>query len=639
MLRSFLTTVTRFWWPNATSPRLADHALVERVRAAETGLRGLPDTELATRTGELRCRVVAATGVAEDVWADMFALACEALRRELNVTLYDVQLLGGIALTRGAVAEMLTGEGKTFTTLLPAACQALAGQGVHVMTVNDYLARRDFELLAPVLRRLGFTVGMVGAESPPDAKRAAYACDITFGPGYEFGFDYLRDQVAALMQPPPRLGESLRARRRGTLPSAPRPMQRGQAAAIVDEADSVMIDEATTPLVLAAGGDEPAANADVYRAALRASGQLEAGLHFQVDEAAATLHLTRAGAEFLSDRPDQIPRRGLDRPWPVYVEQALRAERLFRRDVHYVVVDATVRLVDQYTGRIFTDRSWRDGLQQAVQAKEGVSITTETKSLARITRQRYFRRYKFLCGMTGTAQGAERELRDVYGLDVVVIPPHRPCRRTNLPIRICANLAAKEEAIIAEVERLHRLRRPVLIGTAAIEASERLARRLDERGIPYCLLNGKQDAAEAEIVARAGQLGAVTVATNMAGRGTDITLGPGVVELGGLHVIAGEPQESTRVDRQLVGRTARQGDPGSCQLFASADDPLFSRHAPGLASRIRRQAGEGRELPGGGGLGRLIPVVQHRVDRILARRRREMFAHDDWLETVLRELS
>ena len=572
-----------------------------------------------------------------DILEPAFAVVFTAAQRVLAIDLYDVQLLSGLALARGTIAEMQTGEGKTFAALLPAYLHALAGDGVHVMTVNAYLAKRDFEQIAPVYRLLGLSVGLIEADIPPDAKRNAYASDITYGPGYEFGFDYLRDQVALISRCKPRLGDSFRARQRGQSLDRSESMQRGQAVAIVDETDSVMLDEATTPLVLAAGGDVPAANAEVYVAALRKSEQFEINRHFVIDEAASTLRLTSCAIEQLSDRQNETPRRGLDRSWTMYVEQALRAERLFRRDVDYVVDDDTLRLVDQYTGRIFTDRSWADGLHQAVQAKEGITITTENKSIARITRQRYLRLYKHLCGMTGTAQGGERELRSVYGLRVAIIPPHKPCQRRMLPMRVYADLAIKEKAIVEELVKIHRTGQPVLVGTAAIDTSQRLARHLDERGVSYQLLNGKQDAEEADIVAEAGQLGTVTIATNMAGRGTDIKLGQGVRELGGLHVVATEPQESTRVDRQLFGRAARQGDPGSCQRFASSDDELFARYAPSLSARIQRLADTHGQCQME--LEHDVAALQHRVEGTRAYQRRQLFAHDDWLESVLRDLT
>jgi len=644
--------------PSAKSPPHLAQRLVGKIRVAGTHLTSLNDGALAAQMAELRTRAATGTPFTDDtIIVPAYALVVEAARRVLGITLYDVQLLGGLILADRAIAEMQTGEGKTFVAMLPAALHALRGEGVHVMTVNSYLAGRDFELLAPVYRLLGLTVGRIDSDVEAPAKRAAYACDITYGPGYEFGFDYLRDQVALISHRKPRLGEAYRTRQRGGRIERPQPMQRGHAVAIIDEADSVFLDEATTPLILSAGGNRPAENAHVYQAAARAAKELAEERDYIVDPAGKTLRLTEEGLERLGDsvgrignpsmkatdglaiRPTSkphIPADGLERPWPTYVEQALRGELLFHRDVHYVVEDDEILLVDQNTGRIFKDRSWRDGLQQAVQVKEGVTITTETNSIARITRQRYFGLYKHLCGMTGTATGSQRELRRVYGLGVFVVPPNKPCRRRSLPLRVFASAEAKEAAIVMEVERIHSTGQPILLGTESIEVSQRLAGLLEQRNINFQLLNGKQDAEEAEIIAYAGRQGAVIIATNMAGRGTDIKLGPGVAELGGLHVIAASAQESARVDRQLVGRAARQGEPGSCQLFVSAEDGLIKRHAPGLARRIQRQADQLGEAHTD--LTNEIAAIQRRVELNKAKQRQQMFAHDDWLEGVLEKL-
>lgn len=633
-----VASAVRFLWPQATGPRKSDMALVERVRDTAAKLKGLPDSELCQRTADLRQQVSAGAGILDDgILVPAFALVVEAARRMLGINLYDVQLLGGLALSRGAIAEMQTGEGKTFAVLAPAFVHTLAGQGVHVMTVNAYLAARDYELLAPVYRLLGLSIGLLDAAADPHTKRAAYRCDITYGPGYEFGFDYLRDRVAAAARPKLALGESFRRQLQGRSFEAPQPMQRGHAVAIVDEADSVLLDEATTPLVLAAGGSTPAPNAEVFRAAAKIAAMLEAETHYEVDGATAVLRLTRAGFEHLAAAASGVPPHGLERPWPMYIEQALRAELLFRQDVHYIVAGDQIQLVDQCTGRIFTDRTWRDGLHQAIQAKAGVTITTESSSVARITRQRYLRLYRQRCGMTGTAQGSERELRTLYGLEIVVIPPHRPCQRRVLPTRVFADRGAKERALITDIVQLQRSGRPVLVGTAAIDTSERLASLLNEQHIPHQLLNGKQDAEEAAIIAAAGQLSAVTIATNMAGRGTDIKLGSGVAEIGGSHVIATEPQPSQRLDRQLVGRAARQGDPGSCQLFAAADDALFIRHAPSLSNRLRKLADADGEVRST--VDQDIAAAQRRAEREQATQRRQLFDHDDWLEGVLADLT
>ncbi len=639
IIQSPLNAVRRLFGPKALRPRKSDHDLVGRIRDEATKLSKLPAGGLANKTAELQKRVQVGEGVVvESILESAFAVVVVAMRQMMSIDLYDVQLLGGMALARNTIAEMQTGEGKTFTALLPAYFHALAGDGVHVMTVNAYLAKRDFELLEPVFPLLGFSVGLLEAEMQTEAKRVSYNCDITYGPGYEFGFDYLRDQVSLISRSKPRLGDSFRDRQRGVSHDEAQLMQRGLAVAIVDEADSVMMDEATTPLVLAGGGDGPAENADVYIAALHTAKHLDIDEHYVIDAANQSLRLTARAIEQLAARANQPPRRGLDRSWSIYVEQALRAERLFQRDVNYVVDDEDkICLVDQYTGRIFTDRTWADGLHQAVQAKEDVPITTETRSIARITRQRHLGLYKHLCGMTGTAQGGEEELRHIYDLKIVVIPPHKTCIRIRLPTRVFANASFKERAIVDDLVKIQMTGQPVLVGTTAIDTSERIARLLDERGISYQLLNGRQDAEESDIVAQAGQIGAVTIATNMAGRGTDIKLAKGVCELGGLHVICTEPQESTRIDRQLFGRAARQGDPGVCQQFAASDDELFTRYAPSLSTRILRLSDKNGDCRSG--LEKDIAAVQLRIECTKARQRRQLFSHDDWLENVLRDLT
>lgn len=636
-------TLLQLAWPQVFGTRIAfgrrnsQLALVQRARESASKLSRLTDKELEKQSADLRNSIQShPVSTGDDQLVAGCMLVVEAARRVLGIELYDVQLLAGLAISRGAIAEMQTGEGKTFAVLLPAYIHALTGLGVHVMTVNSYLAIRDHELLAPAFRLLGLSVGVIHAEVDESAKRAAYRCDITYGPGYEFGFDYLRDQMAVISSRRPALGESFRRQLRGGAVDRPQPMQRGRAIAIVDEADSVMIDEATTPLILSAGPRKPAPNADTYRRAAKLAAKLRLDVDYVLDRSTETLQLTSEGHMRLAAYADEMPRQGLNRPWSVYVEQALRAEWIYRQDVHYIVSDDKIQLVDQCTGRIFSDRSWNEGLEQAVQTKAGVTITTETSSIARITRQRYFGLYQRCGGMTGTAQSAAGEFRDLYGLDVVRIPTHRPCQRKMLPVRAFASRDVKERALVAALIETHHSRRPVLVGTAAIETSERLAGLLDNRQIPYRLLNGKQDASEAAIVANAGQAGMVTIATNMAGRGTDIRLGPNIAEIGGLHVIASEPQFSERVDRQLVGRAARQGDPGSYQLFVAADDNLLVRHAPGFAARMRKSADDSGEVHLD--VAGEIRAIQRRVENEQAAVRRRMFDHDSWLESLLADL-
>jgi preprotein translocase subunit SecA len=636
-LASLTGVLESLWTPRARRPA-RDRDLLADIRDRAAGLRTTSDADLVRQTAALREQARCENGLmAHEIIAPSFALVCEAARRTLGIDFYDVQIQAGLALARGQIAELATGEGKTFAAAFPAVVHALAGRGVHVMTVNRYLAERDHALMTPIFERLGLSVGLLRTEVAPAAKRLAYACDITYGPGYEFGFDYLRDQLARMNEPRPRLGEAFRSLLRDRAARPTESTQRGHAFAIVDEADSVLIDEATMPLVLAGSATGAAAEPAVYHEARRLAAQLVAGHDFVTDPARKGVRLTDAGATRVAAEIGSAAAKRLERPWHRYVEQALYAALVLRRDVDYIVSDGRVRLVDEFTGRIFADRTLREGLHQAVEAKEQIRITAETQPLARMSRQRFFRLYGALCGMTGTAAGSERELNDVYGLTVTPIPTRLPCRRVELPPRYFATQDAKWDAIASEVERVHATRQPLLVGTRTIEASEHLARRLKARAVAFRLLNGKQDEDEARIVARAGEAGAVTIATNMAGRGTDIRLAPGVAELGGLHVIGTERHESARVDRQLAGRAARQGDPGSCQFFVAADDSFIRRHAPWLTQRIANLTGSRSESAGN--VSEQVAAVQREAERQAFDHRRQLLAHDNWLESVLARLA
>jgi len=551
----------------------------------------------------------------------------------LGVTYYDVQLLSGLALARGSVAEMQTGEGKTFVAALPAFIHALAGRGVHVLTSNGYLAERDFQLLTPAYECMGLSAGVLQANGPIAEKRSAYACDVTYGPGYEFGFDYLRDQVTLRRAEEATLGDTLLARLRGNGPGTEPPIQRGLACAIVDEVDHVLIDDASSPLIISEPTADAAEDADAHRVARSMISRLQHDRDYQFDASSGLVQLTKQGSKAIHTDDAPIPWKVLLRPWSEYVEQALRVELVFRRDVHYVVQEGEVRVVDESTGRVFAERSWRDGLHQAIEAREGVKITAEKRSTARITRQRLFRLYDRLCGMTGTAMESEAEFREFYGLGVVPIPLWKPSQRTLDPTRWFADVDAKWNAVVEEVRQIHCEGRPVLVGTRTIAASEALAQRLRERGVPHQVLNGKQDADEATIVAQAGQPGAVTIATNMAGRGTDIKLGPGVAERGGLHVIGTERHTSRRIDRQLVGRCARQGDPGTAQFFLSADDELIRTYRPWLGRAINRAAGNaGEALSDFEHATRKTQALAEQAGRA---RRRSLFHSDRQRDTVM----
>jgi preprotein translocase subunit SecA len=638
---SFPDFFARFVFPRgrAPSPSPGDRELVRRIGATARSLRDLSPAELESlaRTLQDSVRCGGLHVDSDDVVQQGFALVNESVRRHLGLEYYDVQFLAARALTRGAIAEMATGEGKTLVQALAAFVLALSGKGVHVMTSNAYLAERDYVQLAAVLEHLGLTVGLLRAQAPPSDKVQAYQADITYGAGYEFGFDYLRDQAAHHQPPQSRVGDALRQRLRAESAAETISLQRGQAVAIVDEADSVMIDEATTPLLLSSGPQSSAEAGPTYVQAAGIATALVVGTDFAVDQRQRSVRLTRGGLEKILSR-EMVPNGlKLDRPWPVYVEQALVARHFLCREVDYVVDGDRVVLVDQATGRIFADRSLREGLHQAVEAKERVPITASRRTQARLSRQQLFRLYDTLCGMTGTAQDAEREFREIYRRKVVLIPTRKPCQRIALPTRFFDSKQAKHAAVLIEVRKRHATRQPVLVGTRTIEESIRLAELFDESSLPSKLLNGKQDMDEAHIIAQAGEPGAVTIATNIAGRGTDIRLGPGVERLGGLHVISTEPHASSRVDRQLLGRAARQGDPGSCQMFVSAEDDLIRVFGSRLARTMRRLVDAQGEIHEN--LSREVARLQKRVERMNFEKRRQLLRRDAWLEDVLARLT
>jgi preprotein translocase subunit SecA len=629
-----LTRAKQWVWPQTRSPSTSEWRFVESVQQLASVLERCSGEELLSRAKQLRQAVVEGTHPScDEIAVPGFALVYEATRRCLGMKLYDEQLLAGWILTGRCVAEMQTGEGKTFLASLPAFIYGLTGRGVHVVTANEYLAQRDYELLAPIYKMLGVSVGLNRYDISVPEKQAAYDCDITYGADQEFGFDYLRDQLRIWNQPKYSPGLSFRAMLRGSeLPKA-LIVQRPLAVAIVDEIDSVLIDSATSPLLLSQSSDDADVEIQVYHAARDAVAQFNAKEDYEADGVFRRITMTDLGKHKILHAEKTAPSRGLRRPWNVYVEQALHAKEFLHKDIDYVVQDGKVLLVDEFTGRFYPDRQWRDGLHQAVEAKEGISVNAENRSMARISRQRYFQLYPHLSGMTGTAQGSEREFWNIYQLQIVAIPPHKPCIRKTFTPRYFADSEAKYKAIVEEIADLHKKGRPVLVGTRTIKNSELLAAKLDECAIPYRLLNGKQDSTEAIIVARSGEVGAVTIATNMAGRGTDIRLYPGVTERGGLHVIGVERHESQRIDRQLSGRAARQGDPGSCRFFVSADDPLIEKYATGLGRLMKRLADDKGETTLD--LSREITRVQRRVERHHYWSRHSLYLHDGWLRDIL----
>ncbi len=572
--------------------RLVDPAtLIPHIRELSASLATCDSAQLHAEAVSIRSAIGSGSEMTSpDVLVAGISLAVEALRRALGISLYDVQLTAVIQLAQGRIAQMQTGEGKTFSAIATAAHLALAGQGVHVMTPNSYLAERDSETAATVLKELNMTVGMTPEQGETVDKRAAYDCDVTYGTGHEFGFDYLRDQITLRQEAAATLGTRLLQDLFADGPGQRTTMQRGLVYAIVDEADSVLIDDAGSPLVLSMAAPGEALDLRAHQSAMAVAEELNDDEHFKLDETAGGISLTADGMNRCYEDDIEIPADVLLRPWTAYVEQALRAKYLFRRDVHFVVLEDEVRIVDETTGRIFEDRSWQDGLHQAIEVREGLKVTPEKESLARITRQRFFRLYQNLCGMTGTATGCEQELRHVYRSEVSEIMLRLPSQRVVHPARYFATLAHKHAAIVAEIDRIHQRGQPVLVGTQSIDDSIAIATRLDDVNLPYQLLNGLQTAEEASVIAQAGQASAITISTNLAGRGTDISVPKPVLEAGGLHVIVAECQLSGRMDRQLIGRCARQGNPGAAQAFVSAEDPLLIRFGRWLSNAIIRES-------------------------------------------------
>ncbi len=603
---------------------------LQHARQAAAGFRSESDQQLRERVAALREE--ARSGVAGPLFsAAAVALISESVRRCHGLVAYDCQLLAGLALADGRLAEMATGEGKTFVALLPAFCFALQGLGAHVATVNSYLTQRDFEFARPAFERLGLSIGLLPEKAETVKKRAAYSCDVTYGVGTEFGFDYLRDQLTlrATGGSEPRFHEVLLGQTR------PKPLlvQRGHAFAVIDEADSVLIDEARSPLIISIGGKKPSATPHIYRLADAVAAQLSQGEHFLRDPQTQRLNLTPAGERRALELLTDDVLAGLQRLWPHYVESALQARLQLRRDVQYVVQEGEVVIVDEFTGRLCPDRSWRGGLHQAVEACAGVEITDENRSEATITRPGYFRLYRRICGMTGTAQEAASELSASYDLATEVVPLHRPCRRKLAPDRVFATRAAKLTAVVAEITARHRRGQPVLVGTRTIENSEALCAALAPLGLPVRLLNAKQDAEEAHIVERAGEPGTITIATNMAGRGAHIPVAAESLRLGGLHVIGIERHESARIDRQLIGRAARQGQPGSAQFFLSIEDDLLVRHAPTIAARLAALSPDPQgELPGR--TAAHFRRVQRAVESADRDQRRQLARYDEWLDEL-----
>jgi len=566
-------------------------------------------------------------GIFADVLPEAFAVVREAAKRAINMRHFDVQLMGGLVLHQGKIAEMATGEGKTLVATLPVYLNALTGEGVHVITVNDYLAKRDRAWMGPVYEFLGLTVGVIYHDMDQAERQKAYASDITYGTNNEYGFDYLRDNMVI---------------------HSDDMAQRGHNYAIVDEVDSILIDESRTPLIISGPAEE---STDKYyiinKIVPRLKGKtitdkeeidakykgldLEKGIDYVVNEKNHTVNLTEEG---VIKCQEMIGVKNLyddmQSEWEHHIRQAIRAHALYKKDVDYVVKDGEVLIVDEFTGRLMPGRRWSDGLHQAVEAKENVRIERENQTLATITFQNYFRMYRKLAGMTGTAETEAAEFGKIYGLDVVVIPTNRPLSRTNHADVIYKTEREKFNAVCTEIAGFYKASRPVLVGTISIEKSEHLSNLLKRMGIPHHVLNAKYHEAEAEIIAKAGQKYAITIATNMAGRGTDIVLGEEVASLGGLHVLGTERHEARRIDNQLRGRSGRQGDPGSSRFYLSLEDDLMRIFGSDRIKIIMEKLGmeEGQEIQHGF-ITKAIETAQKRVEQHNFEIRKHLLEYDN----------
>ena len=547
--------------------------LVNRINELESSVSQLDDTALAAKTVEFKQRVAQGEPL-DDLIAESFAVMREASRRVLGERHFDVQLLGGVVLHHGSIAEMKTGEGKTLTSTLAVYLNSLSGKGVHVVTVNDYLATRDAEWMGQVYQFLGMSVGRIVHNMDDQQRREAYQADVTYGTNNEFGFDYLRDNMKFDLADY---------------------CQRGFNYAIVDEVDSILIDEARTPLIISGPAD---ISTELYKNVDGIMNKFKRDEHYLVDEKGRQVSLNEEGialGEKLLKVDNLYDPRNIE--YLHHLNQSLKAHVLFKRDVDYIVKDGQVVIVDEFTGRTMEGRRYSDGLHQALEAKENVKIERENQTLASITFQNYFRMYDTLAGMTGTADTEAPEFKKIYDLDVVVLPTHMEMIRKDFADVIYKNEQAKYRAVIREITEKHKKGQPVLVGTISIDVSEKISRMLKKEKVPHEVLNAKHHEREAEIIAQAGQLGKVTIATNMAGRGTDIKLGEGVIEVGGLHILGTSRHESRRIDNQLRGRSGRQGDPGSSRFYLSLEDDLLRIFGSGKISGIMDKLGMEEDEP------------------------------------------
>ncbi len=579
--------------------------IVQQINALEPEIEKLTDDELKAKTPYFKEKIERGASL-DELLPEAFAVVRETSKRVLGMRHFDVQLIGGVVLHQGKIAEMKTGEGKTLVATLPVYLNALLGRGVHVVTVNDYLAKRDSEWMGKIYNFLGLDVGVIVHGLDDEERKAAYNADVTYGTNNEFGFDYLRDNMKYSLEDM---------------------VQRDFYYAIVDEVDSILIDEARTPLIISGPSNE---STELYHKVNQIIPFLKEE-HYTIDEKAKAVSLTEEGVaqceRLLGVENLYDPRNS---ELLHHVQQALKAHKLFKKDVDYIVKDGQVIIVDEFTGRIMPGRRYSDGLHQALEAKEGVKIESENQTLASITFQNFFRMYEKLAGMTGTADTEAAEFKKIYNLDVVVIPTHKPMIREDHPDVVFRTVEEKFRAAAKEIQELHRQGRPVLVGTTSVENSEKLSEMLKKMGVPHEVLNAKHHEREAEIVAHAGEKGRVTIATNMAGRGTDIVLGDGVRELGGLHILGTERHESRRIDNQLRGRSGRQGDPGSSRFYLSLEDDLLrifgSDKIASLMDKMGMQEGEPIEHQM---LSKAIENAQRKVEAHNFEIRKHLLEYDD----------
>jgi preprotein translocase subunit SecA len=629
-LETFLSSIVVPW----IKPREGSYReIVQQINRSSISAKDMRDSELLHKSRELG-KLLRKDGFRDEIVAEVFALVREAAVRTVGMKHFDVQLIGGLVLLKGMVAEMETGEGKTLTATLPACAAALAGIPVHIVTVNDYLAERDAHWMGPVYKALGLTVGIIKQGMDPASRRAAYLCDVTYCTNKEVAFDYLKDRIV-MWDRPSRMRLQLE-RLYGPDSRANKLLMRGLSFAIVDEVDSVLIDEARTPLIISA---EPRNSPEhkVYRQALNVASNLSPKEDYWLFENERAVEMTEQGRAKVENFDWADARKWTNtQQREELVRQGLSALYLFTRDKHYLVCEGKVQIIDEYTGRVMADRSWERGLHQLVELKENCEPTSRKETRARISYQRFFRRYRRLAGMTGTAREVARELWSIYRLRVVSIPTNRPLNRSRMPDRAYPTMNKKWKAVVETISEMHQCGRPVLIGTRSVAASEHLSGLLSGIGLAHQVLNARQDREEAQIVAQAGQPAQITVATNMAGRGTDIHLAEGIAALGGLHVIATERHDARRIDRQLFGRCGRQGDPGTYEVLVSLEDELvtvyINKGLQGVVAVLLRS-------PIPIGVQRickpLFYLAQRSAERLHARMRRNLLKLDTQMEDVL----